>query len=227
MISDCEFDNNTDLFIYNLPVLSCGGSMVTLINSNFTNNNAPIIGAITSTIKYHGSLLIANNSAVDGYAIIHLDNSQFIGHHSGNAMILNNIRSLVATSSNITIMGMVRFSNNRLPQSTTDSYMQEGGTVTLVQSNAFLGGNCIFEYNHADNGGAILSIDSRLYMNGNITIAHNVANRNGGGVYLMDSELNCLNVSTFALLHNTAAHRGGGLHAISSSIKAMTSLTTP
>ena len=226
VISDCEFDNNTE-YIFSLPVLSCGGSMVTLINSNFTNNNEPIIGAITSTIEYYGSLVIANNSAVNGYAIIHLATSQFIGHHSGNATISNNIRSIVAISSNITLMGMVRFSNNRLPQSIIDSYMQEGGTITLIQSNAFLNGNCIFEHNHADNGGAILSIDSKLYMNGNITITQNVANRNGGGVYLMDSELNCLNVSTFALLHNTAAHKGGGLHAISSSIKAMSLLVTP
>ena len=111
VISDCEFDNNTE-YIFSLPVLSCGGSIVTLINSNFTNNNEPIIGTISSTLEYYGSLLIVNNSAVNGYAIIHLATSQFIGHHSGNATISNNIRSIVAISSNITLMGTVRFSNN-------------------------------------------------------------------------------------------------------------------
>ena len=35
----------------------------------------------------------------------------------------------------------------------------------------------------------------------------------------MDSELNCLDNSTFILLNNTAKHKGGGIHAISSSIK--------
>jgi predicted outer membrane repeat protein len=228
VISDCEFDNNTKYNMFSEPVLICGGSMVTIINSNFTNNKVPIIGAIFSCrIECSGLLLIANNSAVNGHAIIHLANSQFIGHHSSNATISNNIRSLVAVSSNVTLMGSVRFLNNRLSQSIIDSYMQEGGAITLIQSNAFLDGDCTFEHNHADNGGAILSINSKLYVNGNITIAHNVANRNGGGVYLMDSELNCQNVSTFALLHNTAAHKGGGLHAISSSIKAMSLLTIP
>jgi hypothetical protein len=227
VISGCEFDNNTGVSLFNLAVLSCGRSMVTIINSNFTNNKASIIGALSSTIEYNGSLLIANNSAVNGYAIINLVTSQFIGHHSSNVTISNNVRSLLAVSSNVTLMGSIRFSNNRLPQSTIGSYKQEGGAITLIQSNAFLKGNCTFEHNHADNGGAILSIDSKLYVNGNITIAHNVANRNGGGVYLMDSELNCQNVSTFALLHNTAAHKGGGLHAISSSIKAMSLLTIP
>jgi hypothetical protein len=33
--------------------------------------------AINSTIQYYGSLIIANNSAVNGYAIIHLATSQF------------------------------------------------------------------------------------------------------------------------------------------------------
>ena len=226
VISSCKFDNNIEYILLSLPALSCAQSMITIINSNFTNNIAPLIGAISSTIEYYGSLLITNNSAVNGYAIIHLATSQFIGHHSSNATISNNIRSLVAVSSNVTLMGSISFSNNRLPQSIIDSYMQEGGTITLIQSNAFLDGSCIFEHNHADNGGAILSIDSKLYVNGNVTIAHNVANRNGGGVYLMDSELNCQNVSMFALLHNTAAHRGGGLHTISSSIKAMSLLLT-
>ena len=225
IISTCNFDNNTE-FLLSPPILSFGGSTVIIINSNFTNNKAPIIGAISSRVEYE-SLLVADNSAENGYATIHLDNSQFIGHDSGNAIISNNTRSLVAISSNVTLMGNVRFLNNQLPQSTTESYMQEGGAITLVQSNAYLGGNCNFEHNHADNGGAILSINSKIYANGNITIAYNVVNRNGGGVYLIDSELNCLNVSTFTLLHNTAAHKGGGLHAISSFIKVMSLLKTP
>ena len=208
VISSCQFDNNTE-FMPSLPVLSCAGSTVILINNNFTHNKASIIGAVTSRIEYYESLLIANNSAESGVAIIYLDTSQFIGHDSGNATISNNIRPLVALSSNITLMGNVRFLNNHIPQSITNSYMQEGGAITLVQSNAYLDGSCTFERNHADNGGAILSIDSKIYASGNVTIAHNVANRNGGGVYLIDSDLNCLNVSIFTLLHITLLHIKG------------------
>ena len=61
-------------------------------------------------------------------------------------------------------------------------------------------------------------------MNGNVTIAHNTATRNGGGIYLSTSELNCQQKSNFVLFDNTAANKGGGVHAISSSIKATSSL---
>ena len=231
IISTCEFDSNTKFFGYSVAILRSMRSTMTIIDSNFTNNEVQILQSMTSTIEYHNSLLIVNNS-VDlnlgsGYSIIHLANSEFIGHPSGNAIISNNIRSLVAVTSNVTFMGSVRFLNNQLSQTTSYSYMQVGGAVTLIQSNAYFYGSCSFENNHAENGGAILSTDSKLYVTGNVTVAHNTANRNGGGVYLMDSDLNCLNVSIFMLLHNTAAHKGGGIHAISSSIKATSLLKIP
>ena len=112
-------------------------------------------------------------------------------------MISNNLRSLVAFSSNITFKGYVKFSHNQLSQTTTGNYLQEGGAMTLIQSNLFLDGTCRLEHNRAENGGAILSIEGKLYVTGNVTIAHNTANRNGGGIYLTESEVNCLSNSNF------------------------------
>ena len=103
---------------------------------------------------------------------------------------------------------------------------QEGGAITLFQSNVFIDGVCNLEYNHAENGGAIHSTESKLYVNGDVTIAHNTATGNGGGVYLSTSELNCQQESTLVLLNNIASHKGGGLHAISSSIKAASSISS-
>ena len=61
--------------------------------------------------------------------------------------------------------------------------VQEGGAITLFQSNAFFYGVCRLECNHAENGGAILSIDSKIFMSGsNVSIAHNKASESGGGV---------------------------------------------
>ena len=82
----------------------------------------------------------------------------------------------------------------------------------------------MLEYNQAENGGALLSIESKLYVTGNLTIAHNIASRNGGGVHLTESEVNCLSDSTFLLVNNTATQKGGGIHAISSYIKANSTL---
>ena len=112
--------------------------------------------------------------------------------------------------------------NNHPPQTTSGDF-EEGGAITLFQSNIFFGTACNIEHNSADYGGAIYSTESKLYMNGNVTMAHNAATRNGGGVYLSTSELNCQQMSKFACTfqYYTAVHRGGGLHAISSSIKAI------
>ena len=71
---------------------------------------------------------------------------------------------------------------------------------------------------YAENGGAIFFIESKFYAKGDVTVAHNMANKNGGGIYLIDSELKCLNNSTVILFNNTATHKGGGIDAISSSI---------
>ena len=107
-----------------------------------------------------------NNSAENEFAIIQLYNSEFFGHHSGNAMISNNMRSLMAFNSNVTFMGNVKFLNNQ--QLRNARSLQEGGAITLVQSNAFFDGKCNIEHNHAENGGAILSIESNLYVTGKL-----------------------------------------------------------
>ena len=190
------FDNNTEAasaVIHHGMILGSSGGTIQVINGKFTNNKSPVIVAINSTIEHFNSLLIANNSAENEYAIIHLYNSELIGHDSGNAMISNNFRSLVAFNSNVTLKGNVKFSHNQQSQTTIGNYLQEGGALTLVQSNSILDGKCSFEYNHAENGGAIFSIDSNIYVTGNVTIVHNTANRNGGGVYLTESDLECLN----------------------------------
>ena len=107
-----EFDNslNTDAgstLVYQRLVLGSSKSTAKLINSNFTNNNSPVIAALDSVIEYFDSLLIMNNTAENEYAIIQLYNSEFTGHDSGNATISNNSRSLVVFSSNITFRGYI------------------------------------------------------------------------------------------------------------------------
>ena len=205
---------------------SHNNTTITIRCSNFTENSSPIGAVIaagrSSKIQYHNYLLIANNT-VEKYAIIYLLDSQFKGGHSGNITISNNLGSLMAFNSNVNISGYAIFVNNQPPQTAIDNF-QEGGAITLFQSNIFFDGKCNLEHNHAKNGGAMHSTDSKLYVNGNVTIAHNRATGNGGGVYLSTSELNCQQNSTLVLFNNTAVHKGGGLHATSSFIKATSKL---
>ena len=208
-------------------VLYSERSNVTFSKSNFTGNNSPVgavIYATDNSMINYSSLLVTNNSA-ENYALIYLTESEFYGQEntSGNSIFSHNLGSLVAFNSNITLKAHDTFMHTKPPQSTVDAF-QEGGVITLFQSNAFFDGVCIFEYNHAENGGAILSIESKIYVNGDVMIKNNIATRNGGGVYLSYSELNCQRRSTFFLFKNTANHKGGGLHAISSPIKATSSV---
>ena len=195
-------------------------STVTVGNCNFTDNTSPrgavIFAEGSNKIQYHNHLLIDRNL---GSAPIYLSGSEFRGNDSGNFIFSNNHGSLVAVNSNVTFSGYTKFVNNQ-PNATTGT-VQEGGAITLLQSNVFFDGECSFEHNHAENGGAIHSTESKFYVNGDVTIAHNTATGNGGGVYLEStSELNCQRDSIFVLYNNTAVSKGGGLHAISSSIKA-------
>ena len=105
----------------------------------------------------------------------------------------------MAFNSNITFTGYTKFVNNRPPQTVPGDF-QEGGAITLLQSNVFFDGESNVEHNYAENGGAIRSTESKLYVNGNITMAHNTATRNGGGVYLSTSELNCQQKSVFGII---------------------------
>ena len=222
----------TSAFHYNTAterggVLHSTNSAITICDSNFTENSSPIGAAIIALagtkIQYHGYLLFDKNSA-NKYAVMYLSNSNLRGH---TLLFSNNFGSLVAFNSNITFSGnaTLKFVNNRPSTSkTTPIGFQEGGAITLFQSNVFIDGECYLECNHAENGGAIHSTDSKLYVNGIITIAHNTATGNGGGIYLSNSELNCQQKGRSVLFNNTAALKGGGLHAISSTIKAISNL---
>ena len=207
-------------------VLASINSTITITSSNFTNNVSPtgaiIYATSRSMIQHIHSLLLIDNNKADRYAIIYLSDSEFIGIDSGNATFSKNLGSLVAFNSNITFNGYITFVNNTSSQNVSDDF-QEGGAITLFQSNIFFDGVCNLEHNHDENGGAIHSTESKLYMSGDVTIAHNTATGNGGGVYLSTSELNCQLKSDFVLLNNSASHKGGGLHAISSSVIAVSS----
>ena len=222
-IEGSQFETNNASF--GGVVLSFNSS-ITINESEFKNNNAVVAGAVMvaagTTTSYYGSLLVTNNSAAE-FGIIYL--SECSGHFQGNATFSNNYGSFLAIYSDITFSGYVTFMNNIQPHTTIVNF-QDGGAVSLFQSNAIFDGICRFEHNQAENGGAVHSIESKLDVNGDVTLAYNTATGNGGGIYLSQSELNCEQRSILHLLGNTAAQRGGGIHAISSTVKSTTTAET-
>ena len=218
-IDTSDIHHNEAIFNAILISLNCT-AMVD--NSNFTTNSAPVFIAIVSTVMLQ-SLLIANNSAnISTQSVIFLaESTLFLG---GNITFSHNLGSLIVFNSDIALTGNVSFVHNKSPQATIEINRQ-GGAMTLIQSDAFFNGTCSLKNNYAENGGAILSIESKVYVNGDVTIANNTATRNGGGIYLLNSELNCRQNGILMHLNNNATHRGGGLHAISSIISATSVLS--
>ena len=218
-IETCTFDGNSA--ISGGVIHTRTSTALTVQDSNFTNNIASI-GAVfystqSSILKLYGSLLIANNSAID-YGILYLANSY--GLFGGHCVFETNNGSLVAFNSYIIFEDNAQFVGNT-PHATTGSF-KEGGAITLFQSNIYFNGTVTLEHNRSENGGAIHSSESILYVNtNNVTIAHNTATSNGGGMYLSNSELKCNAKSIFILFDNTAFIKGGGIHAIGSSLKVI------
>ena len=222
----CNFLNNSAM--HRGGVLYTSSSTITTNDGYFVQSGSPVgavIYALFSTIQHNNYLLIENNLANE-HAVIYLSDSEYRGYYSENFTFSGNLGSLVAFNSNITFTGCAEFTNNQ-PSLYTTSNIQEGGAITLFQSNIFFYGKYNFEYNHVENGGAIQSTDSNLHLNRNVnfTIANNTATSSGGGIYLTNSELNCQKKTTIILYNNTAVHRGGGLISISSSIKAVSAQT--
>ena len=138
---------------------------------------------------------------------------------SGNVKLANNIGSLYSFNCklNVTHSGTISFLNNSSPIETT--LYQQGGAITSFQSQMSLYGTCTLIYNSAENGGAILATESKMFVYGELLIANNTAIKNGGGIYLYQSEFISKDYSTITLLSNAANSIGGGIHSISSLIK--------
>ena len=200
-------------------------SSLTMNRTEFSNNTADVAGAVLvaagTTITSQGSLLVSNNSAKE-FGVMYL--SECSGYFQGNSTFSNNFGTLLAIYSNITFSGIVAFTNNIQLHTTTAQSVnfQDGGALSLFQSNVIFGGESSFECNRAENGGAIHSIESNLFVGGSMTLAQNRALRNGGGIYLSQSELSCGHQSILNITSNTAINRGGGIHAIGSIVRSTT-----
>ena len=213
-VNENHFTNNTS---------NRGGGVLHFIFSDvrvegnqFHSNRAregSVMYSLLSSIKTH-NLLITNNSA-DNYGTFYLSQSTI---SLSGTTFSSNFGSLVAADTGVNFTGFNTF-NNCSPSQISASNLGEGGALTAFQSNIYFDGTCSFENNQAKNGGALHSIESKMYMIGNTVIADNSATRNGGGIYLSQSELFCEPNSSLKLVNNTATQKGGGIHTVSSSIK--------
>ena len=188
---------------------------VTIEDSQFIDNHA-LQGSVLYTLKSNTkvySLLINGNKADDG--TFYLSESTIL---LSNATFISNIGSLLATDTTVNFTGFNLFDNCTTPQISRTNF-EEGGALTAFQSMVYFEGITTFHNNQAQSGGAVHSTESVLNILGITLISHNTAARNGGGVYLSQSEVFCQPNSSLRLENNTALWQGGGLHAVGSSVK--------
>ena len=186
---------------------------LTLFNCTFANNSVSWKGAALYLSKVNvtsmGYLNIQNNSAITGalYAI------QSTICLCGSTTVSNNYGSLFIHSSNITFSGRTNITNNMLLSNTAE----EGGAITVFQSELFVTGTTSLMCNKARNGGAISITESKAHVYGNTTIAFNTASISGGGIYAYQSEIDFY--TRIDISRNSATQKGGGIYAISSTTR--------
>ena len=177
-IEATEFHGNTAI---QGGVLHPSNTVISIGNSNFTNNSASIgsiVYSLNGTEILHKNLLIDNNLASENAVLYIFDSSFKELHDSESFSFSRNLGSLLAFNSNITFISNATFVNNQAPKfNASAGDIHEGGAITLFQSNAFFDGKCSLEYNYADNGGSIHSTESKIYVNGYVSILHNTASK--------------------------------------------------
>ena len=184
----------------------------------FVSNSAPTgaaIYVIKSTVRNCGPILFLKNYVTLTSVVYILDSN---GTFEGTTEMSQNVGSFFGFNSHIIFSGCNRFTDSSPPQNSgTD--LDEGGAITLVQTQLTLQGESRFERNRADIGGAIVATESELHLQDEVTVINNQASNSGGGFYLSQSDLRSYRRSRVLISSNRATGKGGGIHAISSSIK--------
>ena len=192
-------------------------------NSDFTNNTAYAIGGVAWVTR--GSFKVTNGTfsynRAETYGGIMFSSESHT--HISDSVFQNNSGSIYTFNNNLNFSGITKFDSCVEPHNKTSLTLQEGGAVTSCQSTVIFKGETTFSNNQARQGGAILATESTIMVTDRTTIANNLATNNGGGISLLQSELeiSCDNFSCAEielLVYGNSARIGGGVHATSSTI---------
>ena len=135
------------------------------------------------------------------------------------AVFITDITTIICDTQFLGQKRYVNVSQNSLLSNGNQNNFTNGRAITAFQSDIIFEGKCTFRDNHARTGGALHTIESKVQILGEVVMKYNMATDAGGGVYLHQSELSCLDKGTLLLKNNIAINNGGGIYATSSSIK--------
>ncbi len=202
--SDSNIDIYSQTFLMaNNSAAESGGAAQYSASSdiNFYSDNSVLIGnqarsggvmyISESHVNMYGqNLLMAKNTALDSGGAVHLSNTAKLTFFNGTNTIIENKAE------------------------------KTGGALSLIEGQlTFSGGNNTVVRNQANDGGAMYASNSKLLLRKNslTNVTGNLATRNGGGLYLMGSEMNIEGDASY-VTGNRAYSRGGGIHMANSAI---------
>ena len=187
------------------------------VTQSFVSNNTAHTGGIMQTNQATLNIATTNITHNTGtVSTVYLMETKTLW---SGVLFSSNEGTILAFGGSVTISSCTLIRNKQPTQWTKIQKLQEGGAMTVFQSDLIFNGICELKNNEAEDGGAIKAIESRIQVHGNVVLKSNIASKTGGGMYLFFSELTCEDNSTMRLISNSASSRGGGIHAIASSIK--------
>ena len=188
------------------------GSTITIINSKFSGNSAPVAGAILnvrSPMIITSSNFTGNVASGRGGAIVNTISSLTIT----GSYFISNVARLGFGGALYHSNGVISFSNNTFSRNTAPEggagvYVEIIGTSKIVKN--------IFIYNKSGRGSALYVFNGILNVS-NSNFSDNSASANGGAVYndntgLGNSRDTTLNFSNCIFHGNTASQFGGALY---------------
>ena len=193
-------------------------SHLSIVQCSFQGNRAAVGSVIFTSSKSTIAVQdvdIIENIAEDAATFYLMDCT---GAFLGCANFTENVGSVLMYSSAINLTNHVKFINSSISKS-NQTFYQEGGAITVFQSQLEIHGECILLRNSAEHGGGLHASESTINVHGNLTILMNRAEISGGAIYLQQSELNFKSNSFVRLFANVARNKGGGVCAIGSSVK--------
>ena len=185
-----SYENNS---AQNGGIMYLRGCNVEVMNSSVHKNSAAKEGIISlrrTRVQFHDSIYSENYASV-----------------------------IVASESDVLFLGKIKFTENHEMDTNRVPEFIKGGAITAFLSSVTFGeySSITFIKNDAFNyGGAVASINSNIYSLGKTTVSNNKAKK-GGGIYLFQSELRCMNQLTF--IENQGNVSGGGVHSLNSFIR--------
>ena len=231
IIMTCMFENNIALK-FGGALSTCERCVSRIDSSYFVSNHADRGGAIFA----HGSFITSNaylrfeNNSCNSVAVVYL-------HHcevtlSGGGLFKNNIGGLFVFVTKVSFKNETIFVNNSQPLDLLNRTLSagvpsgirhdQGGSMTLIQSDIMFQGNIIVSHSRAKYGGGILSSESTLYavIGSSVVLHKNTALVSGGALYTYQSKL--LVGSNVSITDNVAGQNGGGVMATGSTIRVVT-----